>query len=35
MIHICFQTKDEAWGGANQFLKNLKKEFPATFDSLS
>lgn len=27
MIHICFQTKDEAWGGANQFLKNLKKEF--------
>jgi len=27
MIHICFQIKDEAWGGANQFLKNLKKEF--------
>ncbi len=27
MIHISFEFKDEAWGGANQFLKSLKNEF--------
>ena len=27
MIHISFEFKDEAWGGANQFLKSLRSEF--------
>jgi glycosyltransferase involved in cell wall biosynthesis len=26
-IHIVTKTRDDAWGGANQFLKALKKEF--------
>jgi len=27
MIHISFGFKNEAWGGANQFLKSLRNEF--------